>query len=199
LYKFLRKDCGMPVLEVALHDSSGCSAYCVIRIKKSHPAQAWQILHAAASHSPPIRKFIIVVDEDIDPRDPDSVNWALSFRVQPHRDILTVQGMVGWLDPSIAKEETLQEYPIPSGTSALLIDATIKWDYPPVSLPRREFMERARQIWEEEGLPPLRAKEPWYGYSLGRWTEENEQEAALALAGEYDKTGEKFARERMKV
>jgi len=199
LLKFLRKDCGMPVLEVALPESSGASAYCVIRMKKSHPSQAWQVLHAAAALPPPIRKFIIVVDEDINPRDGDSVIWALSFRVQPMRDTRLLQGMVGWLDPSIAPTETLTDYPIPSGTSALLIDATVKWDYPPVSLPKREFMERARQIWEEEGLPPLRVKEPWYGYSLGRWTEENEEEAAMAVRGEYGKTGEKFARSRTKV
>ncbi len=199
LLKFLQKDCGMPVREVALHESSGSSAYCVIRMKKNHPAQAWQVLHAAASYSPPIRKFITVVDEDIDPRDADAVNWALSFRVQPHRDTRIVQGMVGWLDPSISSDETLTEYPIPSGTSALLIDATLKWDYPPVSLPKKEFMERARQIWEEEGLPKLRVKEPWHGYALGRWTEENEEEATLALSGEYSRTGEKLARQRKKI
>jgi len=196
LLKFLKNDCNMPVLEVALHDSSGCSAYCVIRMKKTHPAQPWQVLHAAASLSPPIRKYIIVVDEDINPRDADAVNWALSFRVQPHRDMQITQGMVGWLDPSIDSSETITEYPIPSGTSALLIDATTKWDYPPVSLPKREFMERARKIWEEEGLPELTVKEPWHGYSLGRWSKENEEEALLAIQGDHEETGEKLARGR---
>lgn len=199
LFKFLRYDCGMPVLEVALHESSGCSAYCVIKIRKSHPAQAWQVLHAASALSPPVRKFIIVVDEDINPRDADAVNWALSFRVQPHRDIRITQGMIGFLDPSIDSSESPPQYPIPSGVSALLIDATTKWDYPPVSLPKREFMERAKQIWEEEGLPKLEVKEPWYGYSLGRWTEENEEEAQLALMGEHYKTGEKYAGQRIKI
>jgi len=199
LSKFLRDDCSMPVLEVALHESSGASAYCVIKIRKSHPAQAWQVLHAAAALPPPIRKFIIVVDEDINPRDPDAVNWALSFRVQPHRDLRVTQGMVGWLDPSSAPTDEALEYPIPSGTSALLIDATTKWDYPPVSLPKREFMERAKQIWEEEGLPELKAREPWHGYTLGRWSEENEEEAQLALQDGHYKTGEKLARQRIKL
>ncbi len=39
--------------------------------------------------------------------------------------------------------------------------------YPPVSLPKKEFMERALKLWEKEGLPELKLKEPWYGYSLG--------------------------------
>jgi len=198
LSKFLRKDCGMPVLDVALHESSGASAYCVIRMKKSHPAQPWQVLHAAAALSPPIRKFITVVDEDIDPWDADAVNWALSFRVQPHRDIQTTQGIVSWLDPSSAPTDEPLEFPIPSGNSALLIDATIKWDYPPVSLPRKKFMERARRIWEEEGLPTLSVREPWHGYTLGRWSSENEEEAQLALIGEHYQTGEKLARQRIR-
>ena len=84
-------------------------------------------------------------------------------------------------------------------TSSILIDATRKWSYPPTSLPRKEFMENARKIWEEEGLPELSAKTPWYGYSLGYWTEENKEEAELALKGEHYKTGEKLARERKKI
>ena len=81
----------------------------------------------------------------------------------------------------------------------LLIDATRKWDYPPASLPRREFMERACRIWEEEGLPPLKLKTPWFGYSLGYWSKENEEEAELALKGEHYKTGEKLAKNRNKA
>ena len=59
-------------------------------------------------------------------------------------------------------------------------------------------MERAKQIWEEEGLPDLKPKSPWYGYSLGQWTQENEKEAELALEGKHYQTGEKLARERIK-
>ncbi len=80
----------------------------------------------------------------------------------------------------------------------MLIDATRKWNYPPVSLPRREFMERAMQIWEEERLPKLTLREPWCGYSLGHWTKENEEEAELALKGEHFRTGEKLAGQRIK-
>ena len=54
-------------------------------------------------------------------------------------------------------------------------------------------MERARQIWEELQLPPLEPCDPWYGYSLGQWDEELEEEARLAVEGEYFLTGEKLA------
>lgn len=202
LYKFLHYDIGLPVLDVAFHESSGSSAYCVIKTRKSHPAQVWQVLNGVVSHDP-TRKFVIAVDEDIDPHDPDMVNWALGSRVQPHRDVRIIQGMIAPLDPSTAppedREKARQDYPFPSGASAILIDATRKWDYPTVSLPKKQFMERARKIWEEEKLPKLAPKEPWYGYSLGYWTKENEEEAELAIKGEHYQTGEKLATERIKL
>ncbi len=197
LYKFLRYDCGLPVLDVALTEICGAQLYCVVKMRKPHPAQVWQALNGTVTFSP-TRKVVIVVDEDIDSRDPDSVIWALAFRMQPHRDIRIVQGMTMPLDYSAAPPGTLKEYPTASDASALLIDATRKWDYPPVALPNKQFMERARQIWEEEGLPKLSPKEPWHGYSLGYWTEENDEEAVLALKGEHYQTGEKLARQRVK-
>ncbi len=201
LYKFLRYECGLPVVNVALHESSGSYNYCVIQMKKSHPAQPWQALYGAVAHTVGGNKITVVVDEDIDPRDADAVNWALSFRIMPHRDIRFTQGKSMALDFSGFQPGEAQPcpgYPGITGYSTLLIDATRKWDYPPVSLPKRQFMERARQIWEEEGLPKLNPKQPWYGYSLGYWTEENKEEAELALEGEHYQTGEKLARQRVK-
>ncbi|MBI4321117.1 MAG: UbiD family decarboxylase [Chloroflexi bacterium] len=180
-FKFLRHDCNIPgILDVAFHEGSGAAPYCVVKLKKLHPAHVWQALNGAVAFVGSYPKFVIAVDEDIDARDADSVNWALSFRVQPHRDIRIVQGRCFELDHSSAPPTTpTQErlYPPPSGSSAILIDATTKWPYPPVSLPRKDFMERARAIWEELGLPALQPKAPWHGYSLGHWTEENELEA----------------------
>ena len=81
---------------------------------------------------------------------------------------------------------------------ALLINAVRPWPYTPVSLPRKEFMEKSRAIWEELGLPALKPRMPWYGYSLGAWTQEDEAEAALAVKGDYFITGEKQTKQRVK-
>ncbi|MDP2644787.1 MAG: hypothetical protein Q8P24_07595, partial [Desulfobacterales bacterium] len=132
----------------------------------------------------------------------DAVNWALSFRTQPHRDIRITQGQGYLLDPSTAPLDDPGEervYPSPAGSSCILIDATTNWDFPPVSLPRKDFMENARKIWEKLNLPALKAKTPWHGYSLGYWTKENQEEAELALKGEHFQTGEKLANNRIKV
>ncbi len=81
----------------------------------------------------------------------------------------------------------------------LLIDATLKWPYPPVSLPKKQFMEDALRIWQKEGLPALKLKEPWYGYNLGFWSDEDEEQANLAVKGEWYRTGELLAQRRKKV
>lgn len=201
LLKFLKHDCNIPsIMDVAFHESSGSMQYCVVQLKKTHNSQAWQSLNAAVAYEATIGKFIIAVDEDIDPHDPDSVNWALSFRVQPHRDTRITQGKTGMLDPSTsppgsAREELL--YPRPAGASAILIDATRKWAYPPVALPKKEYMEKAREIWEREGLPPLKPRKPWHGYNLGYWPEEYEEAAQATLKGDIYKLGEKRRLERI--
>ena len=50
---------------------------------------------------PSLAKQCVVVDEDVDVFDPVAVQWALSTRVQPHRDVHIFPIMVGApLDPS---------------------------------------------------------------------------------------------------
>jgi len=60
-------------------------------------------------------------------------------------------------------------------------------------------MERALRIWQEEGLPPLNVTKPWFGYDLGFWTQEFTEEAELAVQGKHYVTGEKLARNRIKL
>jgi UbiD family decarboxylase len=203
-YKFLKHACGIQnLVDVYFHRESGSGALIVLRLKrtpKTEDVQVWQALHAASAADPSMGKIIIAVDEDIDPKNIDSVMWALCYRMQPNRDMATVRARAVF-DHSIAppEAEDPQKEAGTSPSSALLIDATLKWTYPPVALPKKEFMERAREIWEEEGLPKLSPRAPWYGVSLGRWPEEYEEEAELAIRGEHYKTGEKLAKRRVKA
>jgi len=202
-YNFLKRDCGInSVLDVAFHEISGSCYYCVIQMKKRHPAEAWQALNAAVAHASFVGKFFITVDEDIDPRDPESVNWALCFRTQPHLDTRITMGKTASLDPSAAPPTapwSEKNYPSPRGCSALLIDATRKWDYPSVSLPKREYMERARELWEAEGLPALKPRVPWFGYKLGHWPKEYEEAAESVIKGEIYQLGERVYQQRRQI
>ena len=203
LYKLLKYDCNIPsVLNVTLHESSGSRKLVVIRMKKTNPAQPWQALQAAVALDPSHGKILITVDEDIDSEDADSVNWALSFRMQPHLDVKITTHKFAGLDPSAAppgSSHTEARFPSPSGCSAIMIDATRKWPYPPVALPSRKYMEAAKAKWEKLGLPPLKPKMPWYGYSLGHWDEGDVENAESAVRGDYRQVAERLQKKAIKL
>ncbi len=205
MLKFLRRDCGLAnVRAVGFHQAAGGWQLCVIQIHKTWTprpthSEAWQALNASLARAGGFPKVAIAVDDDIDPRDLESVMWALAFRHQPHLDVKIMEGRFAALDPSSAPpSSSLIErfYPMgstgPRGCSSILIDATRKWPYPPVALPAKEYMEAAQAKWEKIGLPKLMPRSPWFGYELGLWTEENREEATWAINGEYRKTAERL-------
>ena len=78
----------------------------------------------------------------------------------------------------------------------MLINATLKGTFAPVALPKREFMENARAIWERLGLPPLKPEPPWHGYDLGYWPAELARQAKLATESDYFSLGQAMSNER---
>ena len=60
-------------------------------------------------------------------------------------------------------------------------------------------MVRAREIWEELGLPKLDPQEPWHGYLMGLWPEDLAQEADLAAQSEHEKVWEELRQTRVQV
>jgi len=188
LYNFLRYSCAMPeVLEVACPEMGGGWNWWVIRMKKTHPSKPKQALRAASGMDP-TNKMIIVVDEDIDPKDPDMVMWAMSFAMQPHLDVEINGGRSPLLDPSahsLMRGREERSFPGAVGCSGLLIDATRKGLFPPVGLPKKSYMENALKIWQESEMPQLNLKTPWYGYPLGLWDEEDDRLAEKVAQGEY--------------
>jgi len=60
-------------------------------------------------------------------------------------------------------------------------------------------MDRAKEIWEELGLPRLRPREPWYGISLGEWPEEYQRHAEMGERGEFDKIAAEILQQKKKV
>ena len=57
-------------------------------------------------------------------------------------------------------------------------------------------MEHARALWERLGLPSLKVEPPWFGYSLGGWTEEWDDAARRAVEGNYLENAERSAKRR---
>ena len=176
-------------------------------IKMKMPAdqnEVWRALEAYTGQS----KTVIAVDEDIDIADDSRVEWAIDTRVEPYRDTRVVKFTAKDMKPSsyMPEDEMIKvrhrqfeaDVKFPE-TSRLLINATMKWPYPPMSLPKKEFMEEAVAIWDKEGLPGLKLKEPWYSYDMGHWPKEWAADADRAVKGEYYQTSELRHKNRVKV
>jgi len=175
------------VKRVAMHEPL-TSLYAVIGIQFARGApetEIWRALNGASTLHRFAGKWIVAVDEDIDPHNADALLWAMSYRCQPQHDLLVVPHKHPGHSPRADGE-----------TAAVLINATLKGTYAPVALPKREFMERARAIWERLGLPPLRPESPWHGYDLGYWPDELECQACMAAAGDYFALGRETSNQR---
>lgn len=151
--------------------------------------EIWRAMHGVMSLHRSLGKIVIAVNDDIEPKNLDSVMWAIAFRSTPHLDIEIVKHQ----DPGHGPSSMIRA----GEDSAMLIDATLKGEYPPVALPKRQYMEHAREIWEGVlGLPKIEPETPWFGYSLGDWSEALDIEADRAVSGDFWETGRDHERRR---
>ncbi len=154
-------------------------------------SEVWRGLSGASNLLANCGKIVVAVSEDIDARSTDAVLWSLAYRANPIEDV-HIQPYRGGVQGS--------QYGPRSADSTMLIDATRKRPMPPLALPAREFMEQAKTIWDELGLPALAVQSPWHGYTLGDWTETWETFARRTVAGDWEATGrETLARQRTGV
>ena len=98
LYNFLKYSCNLPEVLRSVARKWGGWNWWVIRMAKVIKYQSRRYRQASGMDT--TNKVIIVVDEDIDPKDPDMVMWAISFAMQPHRDVQVITGRSPLLDPS---------------------------------------------------------------------------------------------------
>lgn len=202
VFKHLRRNLGITqVKSIGFFDRVGSARMGAISLENATPEIVTQAFAAAAERLPTV-KIWIGVDADVNVSNLESVLLAVCMRTQPHRDYRIESFPAPSLgDYSLEPLDQLQtRSPEPGAprpqASRLLIDATMKWPYPPISLPRREYMDTALKLWEELGLPPLTMEEPWWGANLGYWNEEHERHARAAAAGDYFLAGNDYAKQR---
>jgi 4-hydroxy-3-polyprenylbenzoate decarboxylase len=99
-------------------------------------------------------KWIITVDEDVDPSDWDQVFWAMTTRCDPEQDIdILRQTWSTWLDPTKNPPEER-----PWGSKAL-VNACRQHKYLPIFSQRtaltRPMYEQVTRRWDELGLRDL--------------------------------------------
>ncbi len=153
ILKMLRYDLGEPNVRDVYIDLTfgGLLAHCVVALAPQYPGHGKRVGRMVADVTPV--KRVTVVDADVDIRDPVHLDWALSSLFNPARDTVVIDDVFYPLnmDPST---RTAEDRAVPGGK--LVIDATQKADAGPFSLPPREMMTRALDLWREVGLPEFR-------------------------------------------
>lgn len=126
----------------------GCGTYhCVVAIRKRHDDDGKRVLEAML-HGRGAVKLAIVVDDDIDIRNPHEVEWAVATRYQFDADTLTATGRSP-LDPSLLKHDQ-------PGAVKVGFDATkpVSVPYPAeVTIPA-DMIARVRALWAESVAGP---------------------------------------------
>ena len=157
---------GIPGVQGVYAHPAGAGGFgmTVISLEQRYAGHAAQCLALAAQvpGGAYYTKWIIAVDEDIDPTDMDQVIWAMSSRCHPIEDIDILRNTWStWLDPTQNPPEER-----PYGSKAL-INACKEHRYLPVFSKRttlsREMYDHVAQRWKELGLrgtiPSVRAFE----------------------------------------
>jgi 4-hydroxy-3-polyprenylbenzoate decarboxylase len=180
------------VKRVSLHEPlTGLLRVTVLCCEKGMPrTEVWRALRGAAFFKGDMGKITVAVTDDIDPDSGDALLWSMAYRMNPVEDVQTLPHRGQGHGPK--REHGNEE------DSTLLIDATMKGDMPPLALPKKEYMERAKKIWEEMGLPKLRPQSPWFGYSLGDWLPQWDEAAKRAVEGRYLENGEISGKQKKK-
>ncbi len=154
----------------------------------SPKSEVWRGLNGASTLRADCGKIVIAVSEDVDPHNTDAVFWSLAYRAHLGDDLHVVPHRSAGHGPKTGRR---------SDDQTLLIDATLKGPMPPLALPAQQYMEKARAMWDELGLPALKLKAPWHGYSLGEWDAAWDRYAERAVHGRWAESGtETFARRR---
>jgi UbiD family decarboxylase len=173
------------VKRVKLHERlTAIRRVIVITMEKNAPrTEIWRALLGASSFKADCGKICIAVNEDIDPDNSDAIFWALAFRMDPSKDLKVLPYRSAGHGPEREHESERED-------ATLLMDATMKEELPPLALPKRGYMERARKVWEELGLPKLRPQSPWYSAPMGDWLPQWDEAAQRAAEGRYLENGE---------
>jgi 4-hydroxy-3-polyprenylbenzoate decarboxylase len=121
----------------------------VIQIRQRYPGHAMKA--ALAMSGEYMGRFIVVVDEDINPRDPEEVLWAIGTRCDPETSLTVLKGcQASALDPRIPPEKKKKrDYT----SSQAIINACkpYEWigEFPPTNVASPELRKKVLEKWRE--------------------------------------------------
>jgi 4-hydroxy-3-polyprenylbenzoate decarboxylase len=155
-HNFLIETLGIPGIRgVHFPAAAGGWGMAIVSVNQRYPGHSRTIAHALlGSKIGAFLKNVVIVDEDIDPFNPDDAWWAMVSRLQASRGITILQrGKGAFMDPSQLPE--LQGF-----TDTLMIEAIkpyewqprLEWEnerFSPIAHPSKDVMERVERRWSE--------------------------------------------------
>jgi UbiD family decarboxylase len=144
------------------HEAGGGRFFNIISIKQMYPGHAKQVGHATSTvHAGAYaNRFVVVVDDDIDPTDTNEVLWAMCTRTDVVEDVDILKRM--WstsLDPmAYAGDGNSARY----YNNRMIIDACRPYDrlstFPAVARKSEEEAKELRERWPELFTPEGKAR-----------------------------------------
>jgi UbiD family decarboxylase len=139
---------GLPGIEgVWAHESGGGRLFIAVSINQKYCGHSRQVGYVAAQCAAAayMNRFVVVVDDDIDPTRLDEVVWAMSTRCDPAEDIEVMRKTWG-----SKADPLLVDHSVPYNSRAI-IDACIPYerrdDFPAVAETAPELLEKTARDW----------------------------------------------------
>jgi 4-hydroxy-3-polyprenylbenzoate decarboxylase len=141
---------GVPgVVKAWAHEPGGGRLFIVVSLQQRYAGHARQVAYLAAQcpAAAYMNRYVVVVDDDIDPADLDQVIWAMSTRSDPARDIEVMNRTWGSkLDPLSVEGE-------PPYNSRAIIDACRPFErlgtFPRVAESDPAFLREIERKWRD--------------------------------------------------
>jgi 4-hydroxy-3-polyprenylbenzoate decarboxylase len=136
--------------------SEGCSyRVAIVSMKKQYPGHAKRVMMGVWSFLRQFMytKFVIVVDDDIDPRNWEDVIWAISTRVDPARDLTIVENTpIDYLDFASPVSGLGSKMGL-DATNKLPGETTREWGTP-ITMDQA-VKDKIDSIWSELGIDQI--------------------------------------------
>ena len=145
---------GVPfVRNVWQHEVGGSRMLLVVSIKQSYAGHARQagLVAAGCRAGAQLGRYVVVVDDDVDPTDLREVMWAVATRSDPATDIDIIRQAWGsMVDPQFVTYAGADPVQAPFNSRAI-IDACIPFDhrhdFPPIAEADAASLEAVRRKW----------------------------------------------------
>ncbi|WIY06537.1 UbiD family decarboxylase [Amycolatopsis mongoliensis] len=142
---------GVPgVVKAWAHESGGGRLFVAVSVRQRYAGHARQVAYLTAQGPAAayMNRYVVVVDDDVDPADLDQVVWAMSTRSDPGTDIEVMKRTWG------SKLDPLSVEGAPPFTSRAIIDACRPYErlesFPRVAESDPEFLRNLERKWRSD-------------------------------------------------